>query len=248
MRTLDLNADLGEGMPHEAELFPLITSANIACGAHAGNESTMRSAVELGLRAGVALGAHPGFEDREHFGRRELAVTPQDVYELVLLQTRRLAGIAQGIGAHITHLKPHGALYNMAARNRPLADAIACAARDVGPALALVGLAGSELVQAGLDAGLNVVSEAFADRAYEPDGSLTPRHRGGAIIESPDAAIQQALRMALEGVVRARDGREIRLKAATVCLHGDHPGAVVLAGRLRAALESAGIRIQTFAV
>ncbi len=173
MRFIDLNCDLGEGAGHDAELMPLITSANIACGGHAGDGPTMRTAVELALQHGVAIGAHPGLNDREHFGRREAPIAPTEARALVLAQIRALQLIMQPCGGRLVHVKPHGALYNMAGRDAALARAVAEAVREVDPRLVLFGLAGSQLLPAGCACGLRVASEVFADRTYQPDGSLT---------------------------------------------------------------------------
>lgn len=244
MRAIDLNADLGEGALAEDQIIPWISSANIACGGHAGDEGTMRATLELAARHGVHPGAHPGFADREHFGRRELPVTPADVFQLVRAQTNRLRIAAESFGARLSHVKPHGALYNMASRQAALAAAVAEAVRTVDPGLRLFGLAGSELVRAGSAAGLSVVSEVFADRTYQADGSLTPRNRPDAQIHSVETAVQQVLRMVFEGKVRSTDGRDMNVEAHTVCIHGDGPHAVAFTQELRRRLESAGVQIR----
>ncbi len=246
MHCVDLNCDLGEGASHDAELLRLITSANIACGAHAGDETTMRATVELALKHGVAIGAHPGFADRENFGRRELSLTHDEVHALVLRQIHQLQGIVQHAGARLTHVKPHGALYNMAARDAGLARAIASAVYEADPRLVLVGLAGSKLLEAGAAGGLDTASEVFADRTYQPDGSLTPRDRPDALISNQSIAVAQVLRMVREGKVRATDGSDVTLRADTVCLHGDGPHAVEFARRVSAELKSAGIKLRSF--
>ena len=243
-RSIDLNCDLGEGAGHDWELMPLITSANIACGAHAGDEATMRGAVELALRHGVALGAHPGLNDREHFGRRELPVGPSEVHQLVLTQTRMLQIIAQQCGGRVTHVKPHGALYHMAARDLSLARAVASAVREADPRLILYGLPGSQLVAAGRARGLRVANEVFADRTYQPDGSLTPRSEPGAVIEDPDVAVSQVRQMVRHSVVTAVDGSQVPITADTVCLHGDGARAVFFATRLNEELRKSGIALQ----
>ncbi len=243
MPRVDLNCDLGEGAGHDAELMPLITSANIACGAHAGDERTMRATVELARKHGVSIGAHPGLNDREHFGRRELPVMPDEVHQLVLRQTQALRRVACDCGASVRHVKPHGALYNMAARNTLLADAVAQAVYEADPRLVLFGLAGSALVRAGRSCGLEVAGEAFADRTYQADGSLTPRNRPDAIITDEADAVAQVLRMVREGRVRATDGTDVAVQADTVCLHGDGLHAVAFARRLRAELQATGIEL-----
>lgn len=226
--TVDLNCDLGEGAGHDAELMPLITSANIACGAHAGDLATMRATMELARRHGVAVGAHPGFEDRENFGRRELTVGPGEVRALVERQVTALRAIGP-----VGHVKPHGALYNVAARDATIAGAVAEAVFAVDPELVLFGLRGSELVRAGRARGLRVAEEVFADRTYRPDGSLTPRTEPGALIADEAQSVAQALRLAREG-------------AETICLHGDGAHAVAFARRLNAELRAAGIALRAF--
>jgi UPF0271 protein len=244
MPRLDLNCDLGEGTGHDAELMPLVTSASIACGAHAGDEATMRATVRLALRHGVAIGAHPGFADREHFGRRELPVTPAEVQRLVLEQTRALQAIARPYGGTVAHVKPHGALYNMAVRDADLARAVAEAVFAADPRLILFGLSGSRLVEAGRARGLQVAQEVFADRTYQPDGSLTPRSSPDALVGDPAEAVAQVRRMVFVGIVAAA-GRRIPIAADTVCLHGDGPQAVAFAMRLRAELKAAGIELRS---
>ena len=241
MPRIDLNCDLGEGAGHDAALMPLITSANIACGAHAGDEASMRATVALALKHGVAIGAHPGFADRENFGRREMLLSPEEIQVLVLSQIRALQAITRESGGRLAHVKPHGALYNLAARDAVTARAIAAAVHEADPRLRLVGLAGSRLLEAGTAAGLVTVSEVFADRTYQPDGSLTPRDRTGALMAEAGSAVTQALRLACDGRVRATDGSELTLKADTLCLHGDGPEAVALAWQVSAALKAAGV-------
>ena len=238
---VDLNCDLGEGAGHDAELMPLITSANIACGAHAGDEATMRATVALALQHGVAFGAHPGYADRENFGRREMALTPAALRELVTTQIAALARFGP-----LRHVKPHGALYNLAARDAAVAKVIAEAVHAVDASLILFGLAGSELVRAGRAAGLRVAEEVFADRTYQRDGSLTPRTQAGALITDEAVAVAQVLRMVREGMVRATNGTDVAIKADTVCVHGDGPHAVAFARRLKAELTRAGIELRPF--
>ena len=244
MHCIDLNCDLGEGAGHDAELMPLITSANIACGGHAGDEPTMRATVELALQHGVAIGAHPSFDDREHFGRREAPMAPVAARALVLAQIRTLELIVQSCGGRLVHVKPHGALYNMAARDAALARAVAEAVREVDPRLVLFALAGSQLLAAGRACGLHVASEVFADRTYQPDGSLTPRSRPKALIQNEDDAVAQVLRMVREGRVRAVDGSDVAIQADTVCVHGDGPHAVAFARRLAREFRQLGIELR----
>jgi UPF0271 protein len=249
MLKVDLNCDMGESfgvyrLGHDEELLSYVTSANIACGFHAGDPATMRKTVRLALDKGVAIGAHPGLNDLSGFGRREMKLTPQEAYDLVVYQVGALQAFARTEGGELRHVKPHGALYNMAAVNPELARAIAAAVSKVDPKLMLLGLSGSELLRAGQAVDLQTVSEVFADRAYEPDGSLTPRNHPDSLITDPRQAVQRVIRMIREGQVCARDGRDIRLRADTVCIHGDAPYAVESARELRAALEQAGITVR----
>jgi len=246
MPRIDLNCDLGEGAGHDAELMPLITSANIACGAHAGDEATMRASVVLAQRHGVRVGAHPGFVDRENFGRRELAVSPVEAGVLVHGQIRILQRIAAETGAGVHHVKLHGALYNMAARDYDLAVMIAAAIQTTGRDSLLYAPAGSQLIRAARLIGLPVAAEVFADRTYQPDGSLTPRSRPDALISDEARAAAQVLRMVREGRVLTTDGAEVPISADTVCVHGDGPRAVAVAHRLRQELERAGVAIKAF--
>jgi len=246
MLRVDLNCDLGEGAGHDAALMPLITSANIACGAHAGDEATMRATVALAQRHGVAIGAHPGFADRENFGRRERPVSPSEVHQLVYEQVRQLQLIVRGAGARVSHVKLHGALYNLAAREPRLAQAAVEAIYEVDPRLVMFGLAGSQLIAAGDACGVAVASEVFADRTYQADGSLTPRSRPDALITDESGAVVQVLRMVREGKVRATDGTDVAISTDTICLHGDGAQPVEFARRLRQELTTAGIEIKAF--
>ncbi|MFD0894881.1 LamB/YcsF family protein [Luteolibacter ambystomatis] len=231
---IDLNCDLGEGAPHDAELMPLVTSANIACGAHAGDEATMKRCIDLALAHGTAIGAHPGYEDRENFGRTELTLSSSDLRVLVLGQIRMLQNIAVQATTRLTHVKPHGALYNQAARDPMIASAIADAIYEADPTLVIYGLAGSELIRAGKARGLSTAREIFADRRYQPDGNLVPRSHPHALITDTAEACAQTLRLIRQGI------------ADTVCLHGDGAHAVAFAHALRHALQEAGIPIKRF--
>lgn len=247
-KTIDINSDLGESfgawhMGDDAALLAVVSSANIACGFHAGDPDIMRRTVALAVEHGVAIGAHVSLPDLQGFGRREIAVTPAEAYAMTLYQIGALHGFAHAVGTQLRHVKPHGALYNMAARDRRLADAIAQAVRDFDPKLRLFGLANSELVAAGRDAGLPVAAEAFADRRYRSDGSLQPRREADAVITESDEAIAQAMAMVREGRVRAVDGDIVELQADTLCVHGDGAHAVAFARQLRASLEGADIAI-----
>ncbi|WP_114238214.1 LamB/YcsF family protein [Dyella sp. C9] len=247
-KTIDINCDLGESfgawhMGDDAALLAVVSSANIACGFHAGDPDIMRRTVALAVQHGVAIGAHVSLPDLQGFGRREMAVTPAEAYAMTLYQIGALHAFAHAAGTRLHHVKPHGALYNMAARDARLAQSIAEAVRDFDASLWLFGLAGSELVDAGRNAGLQVASEAFADRGYRADGSLQPRKEPGALITESDEAIAQAMAMAREGRVRAVDGNIVELQADTLCVHGDGAHAVAFARNLHAALEAAGITI-----
>lgn len=238
---IDLNCDLGESfgayrLGDDAGLMPYITSANIACGFHAGDPSVMRHAVRLCLEHGVAVGAHPGLPDLQGFGRRAMAISPEEAYDLVVYQVGALAGVARAEGAVLRHVKPHGALYNMAERDDALAEAIAEAVARFDDGLALVGLAGGALVRAGERRGLFAAHEVFADRTYQSDGTLTPRAHPQALVPGEEAAAAQVLRLLQEGRVRALDGADIARRADTVCVHGDTPGAARFARRLRETL------------
>lgn len=245
---IDLNSDLGESfgpwpMGQDAALMDSISSANVACGFHAGDPGVMRTTIALAREKGVAIGAHPGFQDLVGFGRREMKATAREVEDLVLYQVAALAGMAAAQGATLQHVKAHGALYNMACRDRSLADAIARAVASIDRSLILFGLPHSELLTAGKTAGLAVAAEVFADRAYDPDGSLTSRNKPGSVIHDPAKVIARAVKMVREQQVVAVDGSTIQLQADTMCLHGDTPGAAALARDIRKGLEAAGIRI-----
>jgi UPF0271 protein len=247
---IDLNADVGEGFGvypgagDDARLLTIVTSANVAAGFHAGDPSVLRDTIRAARRGGAAIGAHPSFPDLVGFGRREMTVSPQEAEDFVLYQIAAVAGVAAAEGATLQHVKPHGALFNMAARDAALAGAIARATAAFDRSLVLFGLPGSELLEAGRAAGLRVAAEAFADRAYEPDGSLVSRKKPGAVIHDPNLVVSRAVRMATERVVLAVDGSTIPLAVDTICVHSDTPGAVDLAARLRAGLESAGVSVR----
>jgi UPF0271 protein len=246
---IDLNCDMGESygawtMGQDEALLELATSANIACGYHAGDPATMMRTVKIAVAKGVAVGAHPALPDLQGFGRRTMAISPEEARAMTIYQVGALAAFARAAGGRLAHVKAHGALYNMAAKDRRLADAIASAVHDVDPALILVGLSGSELIKAGRAAGLTCASEVFADRGVEPDGSLTPRGQPGAMIEDEDLAVARVLRMIQEGKVTGRDGVDVAIQADTVCIHGDQPKALAFARRLREALAQAGVEVR----
>lgn len=243
MTTVDLNADVGEGFD-DAALLPLVSSANVACGAHAGDDATMERTVGLAMALGLSIGAHPSWPDRDHFGRRELAMPLLEVRSMVRSQIERLAAHVARAGGTLRHVKPHGALYNQTAADARLARAVVDAIRDVDRGLAVVGRSGGALLDVGRAAGLRVVSEVFADRRLEDDGSLTARSIQGACIDDPDEASRRVVGMLTTGSVQSRSGALVRVQPDTVCVHGDRPEAAGFARRLRAALESAGVRIR----
>jgi len=249
---VDLNADLGErlgGSPPDLDraLMRHITSANVACGFHAGDPAVMRETVLLAREHGVAVGAHPSFRDLEGFGRREFHLPPQEVENLVRLQIEALAAIASAEGVRLAHLKPHGALYNMAARDATLADAVARATASIDRSLVLFGLSGSALIRAGRRAGLRTACEAFADRAYRTDGTLVSRNEPGAVIDDPGTVVSRALSMVKTRSIAAIDGTSVPLDVDTICVHGDTPGAAELARRIRLALAGAGVDVKAVA-
>jgi len=241
--SVDINADLGEGAAHDAELFELISSANIATGFHAGDSDTMHAAVCAAKEHGVAVGAHPSFFDRENFGRKELKIGNQDVFDAVAYQLGVFQAIASAVGVRPNHIKPHGALYTMAVRDQELADAIARAIESVDPTLILFAPDRSELARAGEAHGLKIAPEIFADRNYLNDGWLVPRTRPDALLHDPKEAAQRVLRMLREGKVRSVEGGDIDVRGETICVHGDTPGAVEFARELRTRLEGDGVRI-----
>ena len=241
--SIDLNADLGEGAGHDEELFQLISSANIATGFHAGDSDSMHAAVSAAKKHGVAVGAHPSFFDRENFGRKELKVSNQEVFDAVVYQLGVFQAIASAMGVQPSHVKPHGALYNMAVRDDKLADAIARAIESVDPKLILFAPDNTELARAGEAHGLQVAREIFADRNYLNDGWLVPRARLDALLRDPKEAAQRVLRMLREGKVRSVEGRDVEVCGETICVHGDTPGAVEFARELRSRLEHEGVRI-----
>ena len=249
MTRVDLNCDMGESfgayrIGADEEVLPYVTSANIACGFHGGDPRVMRETIASAAAHGVAIGAHPGFHDLDGFGRRNIDVTAQEAYDLVVYQVGALLGFAMAAGVPMQHVKAHGALYNMAAARADLAGAIARAVRDVDPTLVLFGLPGSHLVSAGLAEGLTIANEAFADRGYMPDGSLVSRRRPDAFVTDVSSAADRALRMVLEGKVRAVDGADVNLRADTICIHGDGAHAAEFARALRSRFESEGVEVR----
>ena len=249
MKTIDLNCDMGE-IPEaiadgtQESLMRSITSANIACGGHAGDEQTMKTTIEQALRHGVAVGAHPGYPDRENFGRLELKMAPDAIANSIYEQVCGLAKLAAACGAPVLHVKPHGALYNQAVHNPELAAAFAKGVALWSAQVVLVGLAGSLMLDIFRDAGFPVAAEAFADRRYEADGTLRPRKFDDALIRDPESAAKQALRIVEQGCVIAKDGSEVPLQALTICIHGDTPGSVQIADAVARKLRDAGVQVR----
>lgn len=249
MYSVDLNCDLGESfgaykMGSDEQILPLITSANIACGYHAGDPGMMRQTVKLAMEHGIAVGAHPGLPDLIGFGRRNMDVSPQEVYDMTVYQIGALDAFVRSEGGTMQHVKPHGALYNMAAQNAGLADAIAESVYKVNPELVLFGLSGSELIRAGRRIGLRTASEVFADRTYQQDGSLTPRRQPDALIHDPELAAGRIIRMVKEGTVRSQQGIDVPIAADTICIHGDGEHALPFARRIKQLLIDEGVAVQ----
>lgn len=251
MVKIDLNCDMGESfgayqMGNDAEVLKYVTSANIACGYHAGDPSVMRKTVELALENGTAIGAHPGFPDLVGFGRRNMTVSEKEAYDLTLYQIGALYGFVKAQGGRLQHVKPHGALYNAAAKDAKLAGAIAKAVYDLDPEMILFGLSGGELIRAGKNIGLQTASEVFADRTYQPDGSLTPRTQSNALIEDDETAVSQVVRMVKDGLVRDVNGEDVSIEADTVCIHGDGVHALAFAEKINSRLKEESILIKNF--
>lgn len=244
MRQLDLNADVGEGdRQADEKLLPLITSANIACGVHAGDAQTMRATVVLAVNQAVAVGAHPGYDDRENFGRRPMQLAEADIIDLLLYQLGALDAIARSEGASLRHVKPHGALYNQAETDGTLAHAIIVAVRAFDPTLRLIGRAGSAMADAAAAVGHPFTPEAFADRRYRVDGSLQPRSEPGSVLTQADEVARQVRSLITHGEVVASDGSHLPIAFETLCLHGDTPGSAVLAARIRQELHALGVGV-----
>ncbi|MFC7440480.1 5-oxoprolinase subunit PxpA [Laceyella putida] len=249
MFRVDLNCDMGESfgaykMGADEEILRFVTSANIACGFHAGDPNTMRKTVQLALEKGVGIGAHPGLPDLVGFGRRNMDISPQEAYDMVVYQIGALYGFVKAEGGTMQHVKPHGALYNMAAKSPELSKAIAAAVYKVDPELILFGLSGSELVKAGESIGLRTANEVFADRTYQQDGFLTSRRQPDALITDCEKAVQQVVRMVKEGKVLSQQKTEVAIKADTVCIHGDGPHALVFVRQIRELLTASGVNVQ----
>lgn len=240
---IDLNSDLGEGAGHDNEILDLVSSANIACGFHAGDPASIFATIQAALERGVALGAHPSFPDRENFGRTEMTMPLAEVYASVAYQIGGFQALARAAGGRMNHVKAHGALYNMAARDRPLAEVIANAVFALDPKLILFAPSESELDYAAVELGLQTASEVFADRNYLADGSLVPRSRADAFIHDPREAAERIIRLLMEGKVSAVDGTDVAITASTVCVHGDNPEAVAFVRKLRERLEQEEVMI-----
>lgn len=239
---IDLTADVGEGVD-DLSIFPLVSSINVACGAHAGDVATMERCVAEAHRLGLALGAHPGYPDREGFGRRAIEISDEELVGSLAEQITTLSAIADRAGVPVSHVKPHGALYNVSAVDPKLAATVARAVREAAPGLRLIGPPRSRLLAAATHAGLAVAAEAFADRRYRADGTLAPRGTPGALIEDPALAAAQAAAVALGNSIETTDGPAIHVPADTICLHADSPGALAIATAVRGALESAGVEV-----
>ena len=251
MPSIDLNCDLGESfgtytIGMDAQVIPYVTSANVACGFHAGDAVVMERTVALCKASGAAVGAHPGLPDLQGFGRRVMKISPAEAGAFVTYQVGALKAFCDAAGVPLHHVKPHGALYNMAGRDRELADAIARAVQSAAPGAVLLALSGSEMVRAAQAIGLPVASEVFADRGYRPDGSLVSRGTPGAMIEDEDEAIARVIRMVTEGKVTANDGTDIAIQADSVCVHGDGPKALAFVEKIGAALQAAGVELKAF--
>jgi len=240
---IDLNADLGEGGDADEALLGLVSSANIACGWHAGGANAMRDCVRLAVKQGVAIGAHPSFHDPDNFGRKEMHLPPDDIYAGILYQLGALSAIAQAEGVRVAHLKPHGALYNQAARDPAIAEAIISAVHDFDPSVAVFGLAGSRFISMAREAGLAAVEEGFADRGYRADGSLVPRSEPGAMIDDDDEMLAHVLSMVRDKRVRTVSGDWVSIDVRTLCLHGDGPHALAFAQKLRRTLDEQGVDV-----
>jgi 5-oxoprolinase (ATP-hydrolysing) subunit A len=243
---LDINCDLGEGFPYDAQLMPLITSANIACGFHAGDRDTIKRTIEAAMKNKVAIGAHPSYPDREHFGRRSMVLSDVELATVLEEQLYLFNGVAQNMGATLHHIKLHGALYNDAAADAALAEKVIRILKNIAPGVLVYGLSGSVFTVAAQKNGVRVAHEVFADRGYQSDGSLTPRSEPGALIEDEEQALQQVLRMMLTGQVQALNGDTIAIRADTLCIHGDGRQALQLARYLNDALQRHFITLQTF--
>ncbi|MEO1909083.1 MAG: 5-oxoprolinase subunit PxpA [Paracoccus sp. (in: a-proteobacteria)] len=252
MTTIDLNSDLGEGygawqMGDDAAMLDIVSSANVACGFHAGDPRGLMTTLEQAAARGVAVGAHVSYPDRVGFGRRNMDVAPDDLRADVIYQIGALQGLARAAGTRVTYVKPHGALYNTIAQDAGQGDAVIAAIRAIDPDLVLMGLAGAPILDRARAAGLRVVAEAFADRAYTPEGALVSRRQAGAVLHDPETVAARMVQLATTGVIQAVDGSDLHLQADSICVHGDSPGAVQMAAQIRQALLARGVTIAAFA-
>ncbi|MBO0980715.1 LamB/YcsF family protein [Microbacterium sp. SD291] len=251
MATIDLNSDLGENVPDrivgdDAAMLEIVTSANVSCGFHAGSPEGIRDTLAAAVRNGVVIGAHPGYRDYENFGRTNVEIDSATLQAHVEYQLGALAGLAGAVGGSIAYVKPHGALYNTIARDERQAADVVAAIRAIDPRLVLLGLAGGVVLEVAERAGLQVAAEAFADRAYQPDGQLVSRTQEGAVLHDPAAVAERMVRLAEEGVIRAVDGTDVRVEAQSICVHGDSPGSVAMAAETKRMLQRAGVEIAPF--
>lgn len=252
MTTIDLNSDLGEGygawqMGDDAAMLDIVSSANVACGFHAGDPRGLMATLEQAAARGVAVGAHVSYPDRVGFGRRNMDVAPDELRADVIYQIGALQGLARAAGTRVTYVKPHGALYNTIAQDAGQGDAVIAAIRAIDPDLVLMGLAGAPILDRARAAGLRVVAEAFADRAYTPEGALVSRRQAGAVLHDPETVAARMVQLATTGVIQAVDGSDLHLQADSICVHGDSPGAVQMAAQIRQALLAKGVTIAAFA-
>ncbi|MBT2484458.1 MULTISPECIES: LamB/YcsF family protein [unclassified Microbacterium] len=252
MATIDLNSDLGENVPDrivsdDESMLAIVTSANVSCGFHAGSPEGIRSTLAAAVRGGVVIGAHPGYRDYDNFGRTAMDIDSATLQAHVEYQLGALSGLAAAVGGTVAYVKPHGALYNTIARDERQAEAVVAAVRAIDPSLVLLGLAGGVVLEVAERAGLAVAAEAFADRAYLPDGQLVPRTQEGAVLHDAEAVAERMVRLADEGVIRAIDGTDVAVRAQSICVHGDSPGSVEMAAATRRMLEAAGITVAPFA-
>lgn len=252
MASIDLNADLGENDPDrivsdDESMLTLVTSANVACGFHAGSPESIRSTLDAAVRGGVVIGAHPGYRDYENFGRTAIDIDSATLQAHVEYQLGALQGLASAVGGKVAYVKAHGALYNTIARDERQSAAVAAAIKAINPSLVLLGLAGGVVLDVAERAGLRVAAEAFADRAYTPDGQLVSRTQSGAVLHDATAVAARMLRFAEEGVIRAIDGTDIHIEAQSICVHGDTPGSVEMAAQTKRMLQAAGVTIAPFA-
>lgn len=251
MATIDLNSDLGENAPgrlvaDDAAMLEIVTSANVSCGFHAGTPEGIRETLAAAVRGGIVIGAHPGYRDHENFGRVDVDIDPATLQAHVEYQIGALAGLASSVGGTVAYVKPHGALYNRIAADEAQANAVVAAIRAIDPGLVVLGLAGGVVLEVAERAGLRIAAEAFADRAYRPDGRLVARTEDGAVLHNPAIVAERVVRLASEGVIRAIDGSDVRVAAQSICVHGDSPGAVAMAGEIRRMLQASGIALAPF--